>query len=182
MKGPVTQEWVHSLTFMQQSVLLSAIRGPDGHGKYNKAKMLLRWYRRCILISAMDGKVLTNPWEEGGGSFTGPSVKQRVVFHPTDEKDYHIMNKLGADMQPIISEYIRASDELPHHFQTHFMHAIQIVGYKHPDLYIREFWLQVYRRIVNNLHLHPETEKEMDLRLGDNREQWLERNDKSTVE
>jgi len=35
---------------------------------------------------------------------------------------------------------------------------------------------------VNDLHLHPETEEEMDRRLGDDRAQWLERADSATVE
>jgi hypothetical protein len=39
----VTQDWVNNLTFMQQSVLLSAIRGPDGFAKFHKAKPLIRW-------------------------------------------------------------------------------------------------------------------------------------------
>jgi len=43
---------------MQQSVLLTAVRGPDGLPKYHSSKYLLRWYRRCILLSAMDGRVL----------------------------------------------------------------------------------------------------------------------------
>lgn len=164
---------------MQQSVLLSAIRGPDGLGKYNKAKMLLRWYRRCILLSAMDGKVLRTPWDKGGGSFTGPSVEMRTVFHPTAEKDIHCVNKLDEDMAPIISEYIRACDELPHHFQTHFMHAMQIVGYKHPDKKIREFWYKVYERYAHNLHLWPESEADMDKRLSDDRDSWHARSDKA---
>lgn len=53
MKGPVTQEWVHRLPFMQQTVLLTAVRGPDGIRKYHPCKDLLRWFRRCTLISAL---------------------------------------------------------------------------------------------------------------------------------
>ena len=44
----VLQPWVSGLTFMQQTVLLTAIRGPDGVPKYGPTKMLLRWFRRCI--------------------------------------------------------------------------------------------------------------------------------------
>ena len=36
----VTQFWVHELTFMQQSVLLTAIRGPDGLPKDHISKTL----------------------------------------------------------------------------------------------------------------------------------------------
>lgn len=70
----VTQEWTHALSMMQQTVLLTAVRGPDGHPKYGAVKMLLRWFRRCVLFSAIDGAVLVTPCQPGGGSFTGASL------------------------------------------------------------------------------------------------------------
>src|SRR5258708_5325855 len=51
---PVTQPWVHHLSMMQQGVILSAIRGPDGIGKNHVSKLLLRWYRRSIIMCAFD--------------------------------------------------------------------------------------------------------------------------------
>ena len=77
--GTVLQPWVATLTLMQQTVLLTAIRGPDGLPKYGPTKQLLRWYRRCILLSAMDQRVLTDPLQSGGGSFTGPSIDLSVL-------------------------------------------------------------------------------------------------------
>src|SRR5262245_28467293 len=47
----VLQDWVQERPFMQQTVLLTAIRGPDGIAKYSSVKLLLRWYRRCVLLS-----------------------------------------------------------------------------------------------------------------------------------
>lgn len=64
--GTVLQNWVTDLTFMQQTVLISAVRGPDGLRKDHPVKILLRWYRRCILISAFDKKALTDPFYHGG--------------------------------------------------------------------------------------------------------------------
>lgn len=61
----VLQPWVQELSFMQQSVLISAVRGPDGIGKYHKGKGLIKWYRRCILVSAFDNGILTDPYHEG---------------------------------------------------------------------------------------------------------------------
>lgn len=167
----VLQGWVEELSMMQQSVLLAAIRGPDGTPKYGGgAKMLLRWYRRCILLSAMDGRVLEDPIEPNGGSFTGPSLEGEDDLDPWQER-----------MQAHVNDYMRQLDQLPHHYQMHFMHAVEIVGYKHPDTYIRDFWRKLYYRLVNDLHLHAETEGELDARLGDNREGWLERADPATV-
>lgn len=157
--APATQEWMHKLSIMQQSVLLSGIRGCDGLPKFHKAKQLIKWYRRCILISAFDGRVLKTPYESGGGSFTG-----------------HIQN-----LNQAADDFINSRDELPAHYQTHMMHSFEILGYKHPDLDTREFWQQMYVRMAKAYHLWPETEQEMDNRLGDNLEGWEERNDKSST-
>lgn len=169
--GPVTQEWVHSISMMQQSVLLAAIRGPDGQPKYGGgAKMLLRWYRRCVLLSAMDGKVIDNPIDENGGSFTGPSLNGHDELEPWPER-----------MQQHVHDYLRQVDMLAHHYQLHFMHAVEILGYKHPDAVIRQFWHRLYLRLVHDLHLWPETEEQLDDRLGDTRSGWLKRADPATV-
>lgn len=154
----VLQDWVAGLTFMQQTVLIAAVRGPDGMAKEHPVKTLLRWYRRCVLISAFDGKVLKTPYEPGGGSFTGPLDLT---------KDGHIDQYVGL--------YLKHLDTLPIHAHFHLLHAAEIVGYKHPDDDVKEFWRTFYVTAVNALHLHPESEEEMDRRLADNREQWLER-------
>jgi hypothetical protein len=200
----VLQPWVSSLTLMQQTVLLTAVRGPDGVPKYGPTKMLLRWYRRCTLFSAMDQAVLTDPLCEGGGSFTGPSVsllelqglavdraKARGIRDAgvlwdldlaqaiVDQEDEDGWEPL---MHDVVGDYLRALDGIPHNFQLHLLHAAEIVGYKHPDERIRAWWAQTYERLVHDMHLWPETEEQLDRRLGDNREQWLERNDVATVD
>lgn len=147
----VLQDWVHNLTFMQQSVLIAATRGPDGLHKDHVAKQILRWLRRCYLISAFDRRALTDPAENGGGLFTGP------VDRPLDE---------------VASDYLRSVDEIPHHFHLHLMHAAEILGYKHPDREIGAWWSRFYLRMVNDAHLCPETEERMDIRLGDNQASW----------
>lgn len=167
----VLQSWVENLSFMQQTVLLTAIRGPDGMPKYGPVKMLQRWYRRCVLLSAMDGKALTNPYTSNGGSFTGPSIIKDESLEWTWE----------IAMDSLVGEYLKTLDAIPHHFQLHFLHSTEILGYKHPSERIRSWWGRVYLRLVNDMHLHPESEKEMDERLGDSREKWLKRCDPATV-
>lgn len=164
----VLQGWVSDLPMMQQTVLLTAVRGPDGLPKYHSTKFVLRWYRRCILLSAMDGKVLTDPADMGGGSFTGPSapVDCDILWcEPMDDR---------------VTDYLRSLDEVPHHFQMHLMHAVEILGYKHPDDRIRAWWHGVYLRLVHDMHLWPESEKQLDARLGDDRAGWLARGDVAT--
>lgn len=156
---------------MQQTVLLTAIRGPDGMPKYGPCKMLLRWYRRCIVLSAMDGAIIDNPYSMTGGSFTGPSLPN----------DWDGDDDWQPAMDEVVSGYIKGVDAVPMHFHLHLMHAVEILGYKYPGKKIREWWNAVYVRLVNDLHLHPETEAELDKRLGDTREGWLERADPSTI-
>jgi len=145
---------------MQQSVLLSAIRNADGIPKFHKQKQLLRWYRRCVLKSAFDGKELTSPFEEGGGSFTGP---------------------INDTLPKVLDDFIDSRDEMSFHYFMHAMHAFEILGYKHPVVSTREFWLEAYTRMVHCCHLWPETEEQMDSRLGDNEEGWKARNDPSST-
>jgi len=156
---------------MQQSVLLSAIRGPDGIAKHHQCKALIRWFRRCILIAAFEGKVITNPFTVGGGSFTGPIDIGTVSLSIPWE----------TQLNPVIDLFLRSRDELPFHYYTHFMHAVEVLGYKHPDTRIRTFWYGVYVRMVNALHLFVESQEQMDFRLGDNMEGWVARSDEDSV-
>jgi len=148
----VMQSWVEDLTLMQQSVLITAVRGPDTLPKYHVAKYLLRWYRRCVLLSAFERCVLSDPHDQRGGSFTGPIGSK--------------------SLDQTASEYLRAVDEIPLHFHMHLLHAAEIVGYKHPDADIRKWWHEFYVAAVRDLHFHHESEQELDFRLGDNLEAW----------
>jgi hypothetical protein len=173
---PVTQEWTHGLTLMQQSVLLSAIRGCDGLPKRHKSKALVKWYRRCVLLSAFDGRALPTPYDEGGGSFAGPIVKI-----PTGTSDT-VRDQIAEQvLSEVANDFIDSRDELPAHYQVHMMHAIEILGFKHPVNAIRQYWHRLYVRMVEAYHLWPETEAQLDARLGDNLEGWMARSDPSAT-
>lgn len=176
--GPVQQEWVLRIPLMQQSVLFAAVRAPDGIRKDHPIKVLMRWFRRCIMLSAFDKRALTDPFEPGGGSFTGPFERH----HAEDaygikipQSDWSLIGYRWARFEEMRDLYLRYVDELPHHFQLHLMHAAQIVGAHHSDNYTRDWWRQFYLMIVNDAHLHPETDDEMNLRLSDNCEAWRAR-------
>ena len=151
---PVLQPWVCALPFMQQSVLLAAIRGADGLHKEHPSKEIIKWYRRCVLYRAFEGDISTDPYQPGGGSFTGP------VSKPLDE---------------VVLDYHKALDEMPNHFHLHVMHASEILGYKHPRKETREWWHDFYLELVRGMHLFPESEEEMDTRLGDTLGEWIKR-------
>lgn len=155
----VLNDWVHDLKYMQQSVLLSAIRNSDGVEKFHPQKILLKWYRRCVLKSAFDGRELTKADEPGGGNFTGPVT----------------------DIDNALDHFLMARDGMSLHYFAHAMHAFEILGYKHPDDAIRHFWHRAYVRMAHALHLYPETEAQMDERLGDGMPGWMARNDPSAT-
>lgn len=151
----VLQDWVQNIPFMQQSVLLSAMRNADMVEKGHPSKDLIRWYRRCIVLSAFDGRALTDPREPGGGSYTGPVD----------------------DIDKAADDFLRARDGMSLHYYAHSMHAFEILGYQHPNDEIRAFWNNVYVRMANALHLWPEDISEMNDRLGDSETGWRERED-----
>jgi hypothetical protein len=148
----VLQTWVLSLSFMQQTVLMTALRGADTVAKLHPSKYLLRWYRRCVLYSAFDRCVLTDPHDPRGGSFTGS-----IEANSLDE---------------LASKYLRSVDEMPLHFHLHLVHAVEILGYKHPDANVRTWWNGFYNAAVRDMHLRPESEEDLDRRLGDDLEDW----------
>lgn len=177
----VTQAWLGDLPLMQQTVLLTAVRGPDGIGKNHVAKKLSRWLRRCVLRIALDrGSVRALPFNPIGthwrtGSFTGESCYEmetgRAYVVDREEKDI-LYPTWEQAMWEVLRRYVVTLDELPHHFQLHFMHAAEILGYKHPSSDVREWWRFAYEALANDMHLLPEGEEAMDKRLGDDEGNW----------
>jgi len=164
----VLQDWVLERPFMQQSVLISAIRGPDGANKEHPAKPLCRWLRRCVLISAFDKRALDNPYHPGGGSYTGPSItkeEQQTV-------EFHNANGWEIFMDTRVKEYLSSIDTLPLHFHLHIVHAAEILGYKHSNDRIRAWWRKTYHRMAHDMHLAVEIEAELDTRLNDDEQAW----------
>lgn len=165
--------WVETLPFMQQSVLISAVRAPDGLRKDHPVKVIMRWYRRCVLISAFNRREMLTPFEIGGGSFTGPFTLNHAVSMGISPHDFHGDMWVGFDRTREV--YLRYVDEMPHHFQLHLMHAAEIIGYNCPNEDKRVWWRTFYFMIVNDAHLHPETADEMNKRLSDYEDHWRAR-------
>lgn len=168
----VLQPWVmQKLTLMQQSVLVTATRAPDGLKKLHPVKMLCRWLRRCYMVSAFDKCILNDPYDPRGGSFMGPiTPKQATAWNAKTETWGNIDG-----LEYAANQYIETGDEIPLHFHFHLSQAAEILGYKHPVEKTRNWWLAFYHRLCAFGHLNPETEAQMDRRLADVKEQWEER-------
>jgi hypothetical protein len=150
----VFPEWMADLPMQQQSVLVLAARGPDGVRKHHPMKDIQRHYRATVLKAARYGRSLNVG--ERADSFMSAELL-------ADRREWFLAQKA----------YFDHIDELPHHFHMHLMHGAEILGYKHPDPYIRERWNEFYLNCCDDAHLPVETEADMDKRLADwNREFW----------
>jgi hypothetical protein len=152
----VQPHWCVELPIQQQSVLFLAARGPDGVAKIHPCKAVQRAYRASVLLAARYGRLL-NFGEEADS------------FMSLDEFANDEYWQQNVDM------FFSTADSLPHHFFMHLLHGAEILGYKHPDIRFRERWHAFYLRSVEEFHLSPETEEQMDARLSDwNRGLWEE--------
>ena len=139
MGESVVQEWMSELTWKQQTVLLSALRGCDGVPKDDASKKMARHMRSVLLKNAgtEDTSFMTT-----SGEIT----------------DDHWID-IGVMRDNI--------DKYPTHYILHFMHAAEIIGYFHPDRNISGFWCFVYNLFVEAMHLTPETPEQNTFRLRD---------------
>lgn len=149
MTNSVLAPWIAGLKLQQQSVLLLALRGPDGDVKHTSFKHLLRPYRGTVLMAAKYNRMLE--WGEKADSFMS----------------MHLFSNFR-EWKELVGRFIEdeADASILHHY-THFMHGAEILGYKHPDERFRSHWNYCYVSMVDRLHLSPETEEQMDARLSD---------------
>jgi len=152
----VLPEWISELPLQQQSVLLLALRGPDGVRKHHPMKAIQRCYRGTILKAAAYNRMLD-------------------VGEKAD--NFMCMENIG-DLQlwgEMIKDYFAYIDELPHHFHMHLMHGAEILGYSHPEPWLRGRWYRFYKACCDDAHVPLETKYQMDRRLSDwDRESWVD--------
>ncbi len=72
-------------------------------------------------------------------------------------------------------DFRKSTDSYAAHYVLHLLHAIEIVGYKHPDAHTRARWLGFYQVLVLAMHLSPETEAQLDERLNAGEEAFANR-------
>lgn len=147
--GGILQEWVCRLGLRHQGVLLTAVRGCDTAPKDDPGKMFVRCYRSAILRP-----------------HCGDPLKARTFIESVGPWE----------LEKRFTAFRKDLDHYPHHYVMHLAHAIEVVGYKHPDPLVGEPWKFMYQRLCRGLHLNPETEWEMDERLDADEETFGDRN------
>lgn len=162
-QGSVLRAWVMDLPLREQGVLLAGIRGCD---------------------TVVDQFTLS---QVPTGSF-GTETVWRPVPHPTkivvrmlrysvcnpaDPREVGTDGAFMADWREIKFNPrtwpVKCLDNLPTHFSTHLMHAVQVCAYRHPDVAESYMWHNLYRRIVSHMHLDPEGPYAMITRLSADR-------------
>ena len=63
--------------------------------------------------------------------------------------------------------FLKALDPYPMHWLLHFTHAVECVGYGHPNLAVAAWWENLYLSICNALHFMPESLETWERRLVD---------------
>jgi hypothetical protein len=130
----VLKDWVFTLPFRMQSVLMSGLRGCDIARKDDNSKFITRALRAVLLNNADP----SNTFIVGSGI-------------PEDK---------------YVTAFLWDLDSYPMHFVMHTAHAAEIVGYKHPDATLRAWWKDFYEKLIKGLHVNPEQEDQLDVRLG----------------
>jgi hypothetical protein len=136
----IIRTWVSDLGGRHQVALLTALRGCDYIQRENTARPVVRALRFAVTDMGRGTQLAID------NHFLSPTL------------DW-----------PEIEAFLKDWDRYPVHFMHHLMHACEIIAYKHPDRATSLIFHRVYRGLIVNLHVTPETEAEMDSRLTDQR-------------
>jgi len=142
----VLQDWAMELPLRFQGTLLTAVRGCDDEPK--------SWTRTGVAYSP--GRRLT-------------AFIRWCFMNPADERE--IDAEEGAFFMSTPPQPFKPSQfgHLPQHWYAHAMHALEIIGYHHPDSIIGEQACELYNAMVYNMHLNPETRQRQWVRLTEDR-------------
>jgi hypothetical protein len=90
-------------------------------------------------------------------------------MHPADQRE--VDEREGAFMMshPPAPFKPAAFEHLPQHWYGHVMHALEVIGYRHPQQEVAAVAYMMYAKMVDNLHLVPETKTQMIARLSEDR-------------
>jgi len=141
----VVKEWVGKhCTWKQQTVLLASFRGCDGLPKHDPSKVFTKKMRSTLLKNAD----------------LNSTFMAECAF---------VLNDLNKE--PIDDFFIDCSsgsmDAYPVHWFLHLLQAAEIVAYKCPEKSIAEYWKYFYLCGIKAMHVNPETEEQLDIRLAD---------------
>ena len=142
----VLQSWVEELPLRFQGTLLTAVRGCDDEPK--------TWTKTGVAYSP--GRRVT-------------AFIRWCFMNPADPRE--VDREEGAFFMSTPPKPFKPSNfgHLPQHWYSHVMHALEIIGYHHPDYSTREIAYDMYSDMVHAMHLNPETRLQQNKRLTEDR-------------
>lgn len=142
----VLQPWVMELPLRFQGTLLTAVRGCDEEPK--------QWVSTGVAYSP--GRRLT-------------AFIRWCFMVPADERE--VDNQEGAFMMSTPPNPFKPSDfgHLPLHWNTHVMHALEIIAYCHPSNRVRLDADDMYIAYCRSLHVNREQYSQLKERLTEDR-------------
>ncbi len=117
------------------------------------------WKEQSVLFSALRGC-------DGSGKDDGSKNlihNMRAVILRDADPTSTFMEERPINMEVFCNN----TDHYPVHWLLHFTHAVEIVGYRHPDPETAEKWGAIYKALVYMFHFQPESDELMTLRLMD---------------
>lgn len=119
----------------------------------------LPWKEQSVILSSLRGPDLSRP----------VAVKKlnrwlRSITQNNADSSTEYMKEI---VLPDIEDLKEEVGYCTMHYFTHLMHALEIIGYKHPDKFIRDMGEKYYLGLVDFAHLNPETKEQLDKRLED---------------
>jgi hypothetical protein len=142
----VLQDWVMELPLRVQGTLLTCTRGCDDEPK--------TWTKTGVAYSP--GRRLT-------------AFIRWCFMVPADPRE--VDSQEGAFMMSSPPDPFKPSEfgHLPQHWYSHAMHALEVIGYCHPDATVRYQAFIMYEKMVHNMHLNVERAVQMHKRLTEDR-------------
>lgn len=145
-KKSVLQEWVIELPLREQGTLLTAVRGCDSEIK--------TWTETGIAYSP--GRRLT-------------AFIRFCFMNPADEREIDFAEGSFFRSEPPSPFKPSEFGHLPQHWYSHAMHALEIIGYRHPETKVKLDARFLYEKMVENMHLNIESFSQMINRLSEDR-------------
>lgn len=139
----VLRDWVMELPLREQGTLLTAVRGCDLTPKFpldSLERRLVAAIRYSFLNPADEREVDREP-----GTFMSRRIPDARSFKPSTLGHY------------------------PQHWVAHVMHAVEVLGYRHPQINVRSEWHELYLVFCRSFHVPPESFDQFKLRMTEDR-------------
>ena len=138
MQRSAVENWLSLIPEGQQVLVLLALRSCDSLGIDDPSSIIVRELRKTALRCQIPTVCNINDLDK-------------------DNED--------RDFRKLVTKMVADYAKYPINFYKRLMHAAMVIGYKHPDIKVKKRWFDVYSRMARPLHLHIESEEDLDNRL-----------------